>query len=251
MSQAAPNLPDDVRQRIEEYLGAIERVLIGGNVSRAERRSIVDEVESQIYDMLATRAEEPAAALTEVLSKLDPPAAYAPESPSKVQVEPAAAARAPRISPSEWWSRWWHWWSTRPEARRISPPALLAACWAGAVVLLFMAMLPFNSPPVLFIGLLALIGLTAPIGVTVLGFMAVRRIRRPGTNEYGLPLALVETFFFPLLLANLALIGVLAASQEAGLILIAALVIIAANVGLARYAWRRFGGQFLSRVDSL
>ena len=68
--------------------------------------------------------------------------------------------------------------------------------------------------------------------------MALRRIRRPGGNEYGLPLALIETFFFPILLANLALIGVLAASEEAGLILLAAAVVLAANVGLARYAWR-------------
>ncbi|MGH7140199.1 MAG: hypothetical protein ACREHD_31050 [Pirellulales bacterium] len=62
---------------------------------------------------------------------------------------------------------------------------------------------------------------------------------------------MVETFFFPMLLANLALIGVLAASREAGLILLAALVIITANVGLARYAWRRFGRRFLSRIDAL
>jgi hypothetical protein len=81
--------------------------------------------------------------------------------------------------------------------------------------------------------------------------MAVQRIRRPDSKEYGLPLALIETFLFPILLANMALIGVLAASEEAGLILLAALVIIAANVGLARYAWRRFGRQFLNRVESL
>jgi hypothetical protein len=99
--------------------------------------------------------------------------------------------------------------------------------------------------------LLALLGLPAPVGITILGFMAVRRIRRSGSKEYGLLLALIETFLFPILLANLALIGILAASEEAGLILLAGLVIVAANVGLARYAWRRFGGQFLQRVESL
>lgn len=103
----------------------------------------------------------------------------------------------------------------------------------------------------MLLALLFLFGLSAPVGVTCMGFFAVRRIRRPGNNEYGLPLALVETFFFPMLLANLALIGVLAASREAGLILLAALVIITANIGLARYAWRRFGHRFLSRVDAL
>jgi hypothetical protein len=62
--------------------------------------------------------------------------------------------------------------------------------------------------------------------------------------------ALVETFFFPIVLANLALIGLLAATDGAGLVVLAVLVIVGANVGLARYAWRRFGGKFLSRVDS-
>ena len=99
--------------------------------------------------------------------------------------------------------------------------------------------------------MLALLGPTAPLGVTVLGLLAVLRIRRAGSNEFGLGLALIETFFFPTLLSNLALIGVLAASREAGLVLLAAMVIIVANVGLARYAWRRFGHRFLKTVDAI
>ena len=54
MSQAAPELPSDVRQRIDEYLDAVERVLIRGNVTRTERRSIVDEVESGLTGKKST-----------------------------------------------------------------------------------------------------------------------------------------------------------------------------------------------------
>ncbi|HWB11654.1 MAG TPA: hypothetical protein VG826_20655 [Pirellulales bacterium] len=251
MSQLAPELPNEVRLRIDEYLDAVERVLIQGGVTRTERRNIVDEVESQIYEMLAARTDqEPAAALTDVLAKLDAPEAYAPDAATTVKAESAPAAAAPLPSPRALWSRWRRWWSVS-ETPRFSPPAVVAACWAGGVAFLLMAVLAFRWPPAPLVGLLALFGLTAPVGVTVLGFLAVRRIRRTGSKEHGLPLALIETFFFPILLANLALIGILAASEEAGLILLAALVIIAANVGLARYAWRRFGGQFLARVESL
>lgn len=249
MSQAAPELPSDVRQRIDDYLDAVERVLIRGDVSRTERRSIVDEVESQIYEMLAARTEEPAAALAEVLSKLDAPEAYAPEgvaTAKREQTGPAPALAMSMLSPRALWHGWRKWWSVS-DAARLSPPALVAACWAGAVACLFFTALGFE--PALL--LLALFGLPAPVGITILGFMAVRRIRSPGSKEYGLLLALIETFFFPILLANLVLIGILAASEEAGLILLAGLVIVAANIGLARYAWRRFGGRFLQRVESL
>ena len=252
MSQAVPELPSEVRKRIDDYLDRVERVLVRSDVSRAERRSIVDELETQIYEMLASRsAEDPSSAITEILAGLDPPEAYSPEPPPAATSVPARSFGTSRFSPREVWGHWRQWWSVQPETQRLSPPALLAAVWSGTAILFLAVTFAFHRPPALLLGLLFLVGLTAPIGVTVLGFLGVRRIRRPGSTEYGLPLALIETFFFPILFANLALIGVLAASAEAGLVLLAALVIIAANIGLARYAWRRFGRQFLSRVDAL
>ncbi len=251
MSQATPNLPDEVRQRIDDHLDRIERVLIRGDVSRIERRSIVDEVETQIYEMLAARAgEDPAVAVSQVLAGLDGPEAYARDAGPAAAVESTPQESTPSLRSPTWWERAREWWSVRPEVRRLSPPALVAACWVVTAILLALAALSFRWPPVLLLAPLFLVGLTAPVGVTVLGFLAVRRIRR-GSNESGLPLALLETFFFPILFANLALIGVLAVGEEAALVLLAGLVIIAANVGLARYAWRRFGDQFLRRVDSV
>lgn len=272
MSQAAPNLPSDARQRIDDHLDAIERVLIQGNVSRTERRSIVDEVESQIYDMFSARPDqEPLTAVAEILSSLDAPEAYAPDAQASAQHaphipiiedimqspqpgKPAPADDWSFPSPRRLWTQWRQWWSMSPGTPRLSPPALVAVFWAGTMLLILMATIATigrHGPYPLCAFLLTVVGLPAPVGVTVLGFLAVRRIRRPGSKEHGLPLALIETFFFPILLANLALIGVLAASEEAGLVLLAAVVIIAANVGLARYAWRRFGRQLLSRIDTL
>jgi hypothetical protein len=252
MSQVAPDLPDDVQRKIDDHLDAVERVLLRENVSRLERRNILDEVETQIHEMLAAHGgEDRAAAVMEILSRLDPPEAYASERASVSLPPPAATGTTRSFTPRELWRRWREWWSVQPDRPRVSPPALVGAIWAGLLVLLLVALLPMHRPPPFLLLLLALVGPTAPLGVTILGFLAVRRIRRPGSNEFGLPLALVETFFFPTLLANLALIGVLAASREAGLILLAALVIIVANVGLARYAWRRFGHRFLKSVDAL
>jgi hypothetical protein len=262
MSQAEPNLPDDlpndqprdlppelppdVRRRIDGHLDAIEQVLFAAGVSRCERRGVVDEVETQIFEMLAARSgEEPGEAVAAVLSQLDPPSAYAPEAAAA----PAATARS--ASPVRaLWQRWQGWWSPPSDAPRLSRPALVAAAWFGMAALFALVVFADHRPPDAAIALFFLVGLTAPIGVTALGFWSVRRIRRSAGRETGLPLALVETFIFPIVLANLALIGLLAATDGAGLIILAVLVIVGANVGLARYAWRRFGGRFLARVDS-
>ena len=252
MSQPTPDLPDDVQRKIDDHLDAVERVLLRENVSRLERRNILDEVETQIHEMLAARGgEDRAAAITEILSQLDPPEAYAAERTAATTPSAASAPAGRPFSPRGLWHRWRKWWSVQPDRPRLSPPAIVGAICGGLLLLLLAAALATHRPAPPLLLLLSLVGPTAPVAVTVLGFLAVRRIRRVESNEFGLPLALVETFFFPTLLANLALIGVLAASREAGLVLLAALVIIVANVGLARYAWRRFGHRFLNSVDAL
>lgn len=261
MSQAAPDLPDDVRRRIDDHLDAIERVLLRGNVTRIERRSIVDEVETQIYEMLAARPEqESAAAVVAILAELDPPAAYAPEeavssnpvrseAPSTAEPELFRSFRE-RLLMGNLRRQWRRWWSPSAQARRVSPPAVVGAVWAGFALFLVMLAAASGRPPEPLIGLMLLVGCSGTVGVTLLGFIALRRIRRSEGCEYGLPLALVEAFLFPAVLANLALIGILAATDGAGLVVLAGLIIIAANVSLGRYAWRRFGPGFLDRVAS-
>ncbi len=259
MSQSAPEMPADVRRRSDDHLDAIEGVLLRGDVSRTERRSIVDEVETQIYEMLAARAEqEPAAAVAAVLAELDPPIAYAAEdvvSPVRSEASPAGESDVfrsfrERLLIANLRRQWRRWWSPSAHDRRLSPPAVVGAVWAGFALFLAMLAAASGRPPEPLVGLMLLVGCSGAVAVTLLGFIALRRIRRSEGREYGLPLALVEAFLFPAVLANLALVGVLAATDGAGLVALAGLIIIAANVALGRYAWRRFGPTFLDRVAS-
>ena len=104
---------------------------------------------------------------------------------------------------------------------RFSRTAIVGACWALFLVIVPAAMfalwqpvsLRAGSPPLkpsLFgqlIGfLLALLGLTAPIGTTILGWIAVSQIRRSAGKLYGTWLAVFDGLLFPLL----ALDGVIA-----------------------------------------
>lgn len=74
-------LPHDAERRLDEHLDAIERVLSEGGMHRPERRSIVDEVEAQVREMLAERVgeggEPTLADMDTVLVEVDPPEAYA------------------------------------------------------------------------------------------------------------------------------------------------------------------------------
>jgi hypothetical protein len=68
----------DVRERIDEHLDAIDRILAAQGTSRAERRNVTDDVETQILDMLAARVTgSPALAdIDAVLAELDAPEAF-------------------------------------------------------------------------------------------------------------------------------------------------------------------------------
>lgn len=254
MSQALPELPDDVRRQIDDRLDAIERVLIARNVSRLERRDIVDGVEAQIFDMLSARPEtDPREAVAAVLAALDPPEAFAAADPAGPD-QPASTPGADWLGDNfgfirQLRRRWKRYWSPRPEVRRLSPPALVAAIWAGLAVTIVVFSMAFLRPsgPLMFFWSWTVF--PAPIAVTVLGFLAVRRIRASAGREYGLPLAVIETFLFPVVLANVALIALM--TEREGLVLLAVVLVVVANIGLARYAWRRFGSRFLARIDSL
>jgi len=96
MTSEPVNLSPDARERVDAYLDTIERVLVAADMSRPERRGVIDDVEAQILDMLATCAGTEAAIedVEAVLSDLDPPEAYAeaggiPPGPP-VSVSPAA-----------------------------------------------------------------------------------------------------------------------------------------------------------------
>ncbi len=77
-------LSTEVQSRIGAHLDAVERQLQAAGTERTKRRGIVDDLETQILDMLAAKNLDAAtlADVDEVLGRLDPPEAYSGQSPS-------------------------------------------------------------------------------------------------------------------------------------------------------------------------
>ena len=105
-------LPAEVRKRLSDHLDAVEKVLIDAGRTRQQRRAVVDDLESQILDMLATRTASPRLSDVEaVLNQIDPPSAYteqASAAPGNARAGavsgPACRSRSPRLSKVAWWS---------------------------------------------------------------------------------------------------------------------------------------------------
>jgi hypothetical protein len=71
-------LSADVQTRLDAHLDAVEKVLVDGGRTRAQRRAVLDDLESQIQEMLAARSANPALPdIDAVLGQIDPPGAYA------------------------------------------------------------------------------------------------------------------------------------------------------------------------------
>jgi hypothetical protein len=76
----AAELNPDLRILIDERLDAIDRILLKVHVSYSERRSIVAEVETQIFELLSRKTEHPTRDdVVAVIDSLDPPESYIPE----------------------------------------------------------------------------------------------------------------------------------------------------------------------------
>jgi hypothetical protein len=91
----AVELNPSLRKLIDARLEAIDRILGTAGIAWSERRSIVGEVETQIYELLARRGPLPAAEdVLAVLASLDPPEAYIPDE-LREQVAGAPDTKAP------------------------------------------------------------------------------------------------------------------------------------------------------------
>jgi hypothetical protein len=90
-------LNPDVRILIDERLDAIDRILLRVQVSYSERRSIVAEVETQIFELLSRKTENPSREdVLAVLDSLDPPESYIPEELRSRLVDAPAEPVVPR-----------------------------------------------------------------------------------------------------------------------------------------------------------
>jgi hypothetical protein len=193
-------LSAEVQSRIDAHLDSVERQLQAAGAERSKRRGIVDDLETQILDMLAARNTY-SPTLTDVdavLAGLDPPSAYA--NSGSVPVEPREPAATfvvaePRLCPAVKTG-------TRYLAVALMGFVLLvlykseydARRASGAVVAsrsILMKALVAGAVLALVVGLLF---------ATASGWIATGRIRSSGGREYGLGLAVLEALVFPALI---------------------------------------------------
>jgi mannose-6-phosphate isomerase-like protein (cupin superfamily) len=115
--------PADVRARIDEFLAAVETAMAKSDVSVRERQNVLDDLRTQIAEMLAQRANQPpsVADVEAVLSELDPPQSYAGEAEKKEPVEAAAGTTSNDCCSGGrrrgWWRHWRHHKAIRAAVR--------------------------------------------------------------------------------------------------------------------------------------
>jgi tetratricopeptide (TPR) repeat protein len=101
-----------------------------------------------------------------------------------------------------------------------SRAAIVGACWAFAAVLHYlMPTLGYRMKSEFVPITMSILGLSAPIGTTILGWIAVWQIRRSAGRLHGLRLAVFDGLFFPLLLLVVAVafaLGLLISELEIG-----------------------------------
>lgn len=91
----ATELNLELRKLIDTRLDEIDRVLARAQMPWSERRSIVGEVETQIFELLTRRGETPTSEIVlEILGSLDPAESFLPEG---IQAPLAAT-----VSPTTW-----------------------------------------------------------------------------------------------------------------------------------------------------
>jgi hypothetical protein len=196
----ANTLSAEVQSRIDTYLDAVEKQLAAAGAERTRRRGIVDDLETQILDMLAARNTY-SPTLTDVnavLAGLDPPSAYA--NSGSVPGGPRESAATfvvaePRLCPAVKKG-------TRYLAVALMGLVLLvlykseydvehSGARTGASPSIVMKALVVGAVLALVVG---------PLFATASGWIATGRIRRSGGREYGLGLAVLEALVFPALI---------------------------------------------------
>lgn len=177
MSTAQKPLPSDVRTLLDAHLDAVDRALAASEMSRAERREICDEVETQALEMLWQRAASPRAGdIRAVLAELDPPEAY----------RQTAAADEPATLPP-------------PEIRRTLNRYALAALLVptATIGLILLGLGPRGEGPmIVFAVFISMVSI-------VLGTIGIKQIRREPARWSGLESAVSGAMLLPLTVLGL------------------------------------------------
>jgi hypothetical protein len=237
MNAAKLELPEALRSLIDNRLDSIERVLMQGNAPRVERRSILDDTETQILEMLWAEAgdHEPTRSdLLRVLGRLEPPEAFAGEHVESTPfARKARGERGALLGPCEGVS------ITKPTYSTIG----ILACVGGLVTLVF------NLPATVFSFLVleeeiigfALTGFLVMVGLPalVLGVLYAIALAQSRGRLRGLTCAAIGITALPIsafgLLGGFLAVGL---ESEVSIIGFATLVCILAVVGAIHLTYR-------------
>jgi hypothetical protein len=172
MAAVTSMLTESLQALVDARLDTIDRMLVG-RVPRADRLSIVREVESQVFELLQERAtgEPTRDDVLAVLSRLDPPEAYLPEgdetfAPAARAVSPARPAGG--SSPSR----------ELPRTGKVS--GILGLCVLTLILLSPMILIIAESMSVTAIAYLLMFGTLSSIvilGILGVVLAAVARVR--------------------------------------------------------------------------
>ncbi len=191
----APELNPEFRNLIDARLDAIEQVLLRVQVSYSERRHIVGEVETQIFELLSRRGETfTREEVVAVLNSLDPPESYIPEE-FRGRLTDATVQPAP----------------ARPKGPRVSKMAVGSAVLVLLLLLIGVPMLATSHPRDTE-EIAAFFGVNLFL-TTLLGVAALIRILRSNGRLRGLPFALFTALAFPLALVNVAAVMLVVATH--------------------------------------
>ncbi len=229
----AADLNPEFRTLIDARLDAIEQILMRVQVAYSERRHIVGEVETQIFELLSRRGETfTREEVVSVLNSLDPPESYIPEEFRGRLTD----ARLPPAPP-------------RPRGPRVSKLAVASATLV-ALLVLFGVPLATTSHPRDTDEILTFFGINLFLA-TLLGIAAVVRIWRSGGRLRGLPFALFASLAFPLALVNGAAVMLVVATHGVlpWLLTIAGLVYL--NYLGVRRLWRWLSERHATIANAL
>jgi hypothetical protein len=225
MTTAQMELESSLQALVDDRLDAIDRVLLRAGVSRGERRTIVEEVEAQVHELLSrkTSGDPQRADVVAVLATLDPPEAYAPE-PYRHRVRENAGTPVIRMR--------------HPQLSLLAMGAAGGGVFATFIAA-FLSLLIFEGE-LGEIALLLGIGLLLPasLAVTSCGILAIVRIRRSNGWLFGLRAAIFAAIIFPLLLGNGFLVLSSLLFDGFGLIGVAVLAVLACNAGVIYHVWK-------------
>jgi len=238
MTATIDELKRPLQNLIDNRLDAIDRILVEADVPRAERGNILSDIEGQIFEMLraAVGEHEPTRRdVLDVLAKLDPPEAYAPEELREQVVDAKPiAAMPPKSSVAD------------PPEKGRTPILGVLACVGGLMTLiiglpasfLITLFLESSEMGLVFTILVSLFLVFVGLPACVLGIMSALAIRKSNGKLDNITCAAIGIAAFPFCLFNAAMLLLVISESMIGLVFLGFFYVSLGCVGAIHLVYR-------------